>query len=240
MARYEILDPEKHKEVRILTRAGATFGDNVNLIGVVPREFGRLVTAFPIFLSKNSQTGQFEPGALLGFSSQENLFLAGDRWDAAYVPLQIQRQPFSVQTADDGAGLAITLDVESPRISTTHGEALFAADGAASVYLQRITSVLHELVHGAAAAQAYAAELTRLHLIEPVRLEVEFVDRSKSQLEGLYGIRREGLAALSPADLARLRDAGFLELIYMQLASLGQVSGLVARKNRLISGMDVA
>jgi len=44
------------------------------------------------------ETGRFEPSALLGFQPQENLFFVDGRWDAAYVPLQIQRQPFSLIT----------------------------------------------------------------------------------------------------------------------------------------------
>jgi hypothetical protein len=45
---------------------------------------------------KNRDTGQFEPAAPLGFQSRGNLFLSDGVWDAGYVPLQFQRQPFSL------------------------------------------------------------------------------------------------------------------------------------------------
>ena len=37
------------------------------------------------------------------FERHENLFLTEGRWDAAYVPLQIQRQPFSLIPRPDEA-----------------------------------------------------------------------------------------------------------------------------------------
>jgi hypothetical protein len=41
---------------------------------------------------------------------------------------------------------------------------------------------------------------------------------------------------LPAAQLAELRDREFLQWIYFQMASISHVSGLVARKNRLLIG----
>jgi hypothetical protein len=45
---------------------------------------------------------------------------------------------------------------------------------------------------------------------------------------------------LPAAQLAELRDREFLEWMYFQMASISHVSGLVARKNRLLSGVTAA
>ena len=48
------------------------------------------------------------------------------------------------------------------------------------------------------------------------------------------------LKALPAAELAELRDRGYLEWLYFQMASVSHVSGLVARKNQLLSGVTAA
>lgn len=246
MANLVIVNSELHRKLRIVTRASVEIGDNIGLVSVIPREYPRLLAHYPIFFRKSAQTGQFEPAALLGFTNTENLFLAGDRWDAGYVPLQIQRQPFSVipnHVSDSGAERSrfeVALDTDSPRVRTDEGEVLFSEDGRPSKYLQKITAILSEFVAGASEAFAFTAKLAGYNLIEPYRIEVEFVDGSQGKLQGLYSISGENLQALPAAQLAELRDLGFLEWTYYQLASLAHLSGLVARKNRLLIGMTAS
>ena len=73
-----------------------------------------------------------------------------------------------------------------------------------------------------------------------MRINIEFVDRSEAKLEGLYWIAAAALKALPAAQLAELRDREFLEWLYFQMASVSHVSGLVARKNQLLSGVTAA
>jgi len=235
MVNQVALNHETHADLRVLTYPSERFGDNIGLVGVIPREFQRLVAHYPIFFRKNAESGRFEPGALLGFNGAENLYLVNERWDADYVPLHIQRQPFLI--APHGDGHAVTIDVESPRISTETGERLFIDGGRASEYLQKITSVLKELADGTGTAYAYGAKLADYDLIESVRLDVQFVDHSEVKLEGLYAVSGEKLQNLAGDRLVELRDLGFLQLAYFQLASMSHVSGLVARRNRRISGL---
>jgi hypothetical protein len=210
------------------------------LAGVVPAEFGALIAAYPIFLRKNSQTGLFEPCALLGFSASENLFLAEDRWDAPYVPLQRQSQPFQLRAeAQDGPGAAprvlLTLDMDSPRVQENTGEILFLADGSRSRYLDRIASMLRALMEGSREAHVFGARLEALDLIEPVRLEAALIDGSEAVLEGLYSVKPDALRGLTGAALEEMQAAGHLELAYLQVASLVHVQGLIARKNRRLN-----
>ncbi len=86
---------------------------------------------------------------------------------------------------------------------------------------------------GAKEAYAFTGRLAELNLIEPVQIDIEFVDRSETKLQGLYWIAAAALKALPAAQLAELRDREFLEWMYFQMASLSHVSELVARKNRV-------
>jgi hypothetical protein len=230
--------------VRVAPRPTQEWAE-INVVSVVPREFGRLVAHYPIFFTKSAESGRFEPAALLGFQRKENLFFSNGRWDVAYVPLQIQRQPFSLipRQSDNPAGsqpsLDVALDLDSSNIQTQEGERLFLEDGAPSKFLQDITSILSALVSGSREAYAFTGRLAELNLIEPVRIDVEFVDRSEAKLEGLYWIAAAALKALPAAQLAELRDREFLEWLYFQMASVSHMSGLVARKNQLLSGVTM-
>jgi hypothetical protein len=245
MADWKELDPAIHRDLRVEPGASARFGDDVCIISVLPCEYPRLVAHYPIFLRKSADTGQFEPAVLLGFSNRENLFLVGERWDAEYVPLQVQRQPFTVVPAGDGSGAPrVAFDPSSPRVLAGPGhdknksEAVFDESGQPTAYLKRVMSILNTFVSGAREALAYAAALAELELIEPVRIDAQFVDGSDVKLQGLYSLKAEGLQSLAANRLVELRDGGFLRWAYYQMASAAHVSGLLARKNRLLSGLE--
>jgi SapC protein len=238
-----VLDSQTHRQVCIASTRAVGYARNA--VSVVTREFPRLLAHYPIFFTKSADTGQFEPAAILGFGREENLFVDDGRWDALYVPLQIQRQPFSLipkaAVAEGQPGtLEVALDQDSPYIATGEGERLFSEDGQATRFLQNITSVLAALVKGSTETYAFTRRLAELDLIEPVQIKIEFVDGSDTQLQGLYWISGAHLKALPAAQLAELRDSEYLEWMYFQMASVAHVSALVARKNQLISGMRAA
>jgi len=237
MAQFVPLDFQKHGALRILNHPSERFGDAIGTLGVIPREFARLVAHYPIFFRKNAQSERFEPVILLGFHAYENLFLVDELWDAVYVPLHIQRQPFLIAPNPAGDGHVVTLDIESPRVQQAAGMALFHPDGRATSYLENIIGVLRQLSEGTPEAYAYTAKLTEYALIELVRFDLEFADHSKTTLEGLYWVASEKLQSLPGEKLVALRDQGFLPWIYFQLASMAQMPALVARKNRLVCGL---
>jgi hypothetical protein len=237
-----VLDNQIHRRLRVTTTHVGGYAA-VNAVSVITREFSRLLARYPIFFTKSTDTGQFEPAALLGFARGENLFLNEGRWDAAYVPLQIQRQPFSLiprRSAGEvqPSALEVAIDIDSAQLQAEAGERLFQDDGQATEYLQNVTSVLSALVKGSSETYAFTQRLAELDLIEPVQIKVEFVDGSDSRLQGLYWISEAHLKALPAAQLAELRDREHLQWLYFQMASVAHVAELVARKNRLISGMS--
>jgi hypothetical protein len=238
MVNLVTLDSRAHRNLHVSRHTSPQVAQ-ADAVSVVPREFQRLVAHYPIFFTKNAESARFEPAVLLGFQKKENLFFVEGRWDAAYVPLQFQRQPFSL-IPHAGAGqnsLDIALDMSSSQVQTGDGERLFHDDGQPSRYLQSITSILQALVSGSAEGYAFTGRLAELNLLEPVKLNIEFVDHSEARLEGLYWIAPAVLKALPATELAELRDREFLEWMYFQMASLAHVSSLVARKNKLLSGV---
>jgi hypothetical protein len=240
-----VLNSQIHRDVRVAAKRPTRENAEVNAVNVIPREFPRLLASYPIFYTKNLETGRFELSALLGFQPGENLYFVDGQWDAAYVPLQIQRLPFSLvaRRAEGSEGKSPSLDVAldlSQTVQTDEGERLFLDDGQPTKFLQNITSMLSALVSGTTEAYALTGRLAELNLIEPVQIDIEFVNGSETKLQGLYWIAAAALKALPAAQLAELRDREFLEWMYFQMASIAHVSALVARKNRRLSGVTAA
>jgi hypothetical protein len=235
-----VINSQSHLNLRVSplpTRESAV----LNAVSVIPYEFPRLLAHYPIFFIKSQESGRFEPVAMLGFDQGENLFFSNERWDVDYVPLQVLRHPFSLvrRPAADGvpAALDLAIDMKSVQVRDDGGERLFSEDGKATKFLEERASMMQALVTGSTEAFNFTGRLAELELLESVQVKVEFVDRSEKQLQGLYWIAGAAVQKLTADQLVDLRNRKYLEWMYFQMASLAHVAGLVARKNRLISGV---
>lgn len=239
MTQHVLLDNITHKDLKIITERSADYGDNISLTGVFPIEFKQVQNQYPIFFKKNSNTGQFDPVALLGFEEGENLFLARQDWAQSYIPLSIQRQPFLIgfqQSTENGVPTqqsVIHLDMNHPRVSQTEGEAVFLAQGGNSSYLEHINSVLLAIHQGHQQNSDFTRQLTDLELIEPFTLEIELNDGSHNKLVGLYTLNEEKLAKLTGNQLEQLHQQGYLQLAYMIVASHANLRAMIELKNKL-------
>ncbi|WP_443751332.1 SapC family protein [Asticcacaulis solisilvae] len=229
MTRYVAVDAEAHRHARIVSGPRAEFGNAVPFVGIVPGEFARIAAHHPIFLRRN-RAGLLEPGAMLGFVAGENLFLNDTGWATPYVPLEFQRQPFML-VPDEDTQWRLAIDADSPRLSADDGERLFLAGGHRSDYLEQAHEVVTRFCQGVPAAHDYGERLTGLGLVEPARIEVRFDDGRETRIEGLHTIDRARFDALDGDALLGLRNEGWLELLYIQLASLAQVPNLIARRD---------
>lgn len=240
MANQQLLNNVTHKDLRIITDRSAWYGDDVASAGIFPPEFRRVQAEYPIAFQKNEATGFFEAMAIFGFARGENLFLDDNGWNASYIPLSIERQPFLIgfQSADDGAAdtPVVHIDMDSPRISDSEGQAVFLEHGGYSPYLEHISSVLRAIHDGYEYMKGFSTALTELDLLEPFTLEFELKDGSKQRLGGLHTIHEEKLAGLDGQALAKLHANGYLEHIYMVLASIANFRTLIEKKNARLGG----
>ena len=117
-----LLNNIDHKDLRVITKRAAAYGDDVKFALTFPAEFRNIQAHYPIVFHKTAD-GKFQSIALLGFQDKENLFLGPDGWDAPYVPLSVERQPFLIGFRDREP--MVHIDLASPRVSRTEGEALF-------------------------------------------------------------------------------------------------------------------
>lgn len=228
------LEFDTHKDMRVVTEPGEAYGDNINLIAVVPREFTRLVANYPIVIAKDQKTGEFNFCVLTGFEKGENLFLDGTYWDASYIPLEMQRRPFFAATEEGSDKAVVYVDADDPRAQSATGERIFEASGEQTEYFRKVNGVLADLVVGIHEARRLMAALLEHDLVEPVRFNIKLASGKDGHFDGLYAIDDEKVAALEGDVLADLHKSGFLKIIHVQIASLVHIQSLIDRKNRRV------
>ena len=228
MSNIVTLNSVHHRDLRVDSNPSARYGDNQRFVPVIVNEFPFLIAHYPVFFSKDANTGAFYCGAMLGFDEGENLFLADGR--DVYRPLNLQRGPFFT------AGSDLAIDLDNPRVGTDQGQVLFTETGEPSAYLQTIMTLFRDLVPGLERTKIFIDTLLKLKLIEPVEIDVGFDDGSKRNVEGLYTVSQDSLRDLPDAEVVNLFRRGYLHLIYLMIGSLKQVSVLARKKNRGLLG----
>jgi hypothetical protein len=229
-----MLSNVEHKDLRIINKRGARYGDDVMAVMTFPAEFRNIQAHYPIVFNKGAD-GAFIPLALFGFKEKQNLFLTDeegkDGWDAHYIPLMVERQPFYI--GQSPGGKVMQLDMDSPRVSRTEGELLFKEYGGNSEFLERIGSMLATIDQGAAATKPFTDALLEHGLLESFVLDITLPDGAQHRLAGFYTVQEEKLAKLGPEALGKLHEKGYLQAAFMVLASLSNLRDLIERAGRM-------
>lgn len=226
----ELLDSRFHRHLRLLRRRSADLGDAVMSSPLFPSEFRSASAYYPIFFQTTVDGASVQPIALFGFEDGQNLFLGPRGWDAPYVPMAIEREPFMIGRVQGEC--LITLDRSSPRLSDSEGDPLFGPHGQPTELMERINSLLAAVHDGVQALPEFVEALGRHQLLESFSLDVDLEDGASHRLSGLMTIHEERLAALEPAALAELHQAGHLMPIYMAVASMARLRDLIDRLER--------
>jgi hypothetical protein len=228
MTKHVLLNNVQHKDLRVITRPAAEFGDNVGSVITFPTEFGDMQREYPIFFRKDPDTQEYQSLALLGFKHDENLFLTETGWDADYIPGVIARGPFLIGFQREEP--VIHVDLDSPRISQTEGEPVFLPQGGNTRYIDSIAAILKGIHDGIAVSKAMFVAFAEMDLIEPVNVEIKFSPEEQYNLTGLFTISDKKLAALNGESLAKLNQAGFLQGAFLVMASMNNVRKLIHLK----------
>ncbi|MFY7863571.1 SapC family protein [Roseateles sp.] len=232
--RASLLDNVSHRDLRLQTRLDAAWGDAASAVPTVPAEFKRVQAHFPIVFQQSTESGGFQPVALLGLMEARSSFLGlreGGTWEADHLPWALERQPLLV--GRDGEGWVVHIDLDSPRLSESQGEPLFLPNGGQSPLLERRVSVLQALHEGMQALPDFISALLQYQLLEPMSLDIEQADGSVRRLGGYYVIDEERLEVMPGRAVAALHEAGHWFPIAMAVASLARIPALLAREQRL-------
>lgn len=237
MANNVLLNSIDHQNLKVITEHSAAYGDNIWYALTFPSEFRSVQAYYPIFFNKDPNTGKFYALTLFGFQDKENLYLSDKGWDAGYIPLSVARQPFligvhkNVEEGVEKSQRMLHIDLDNPRVNQEQGEALFLQHGGNSPYLDRAADMLEVLHHGIQDSASFIEALVSNELLETFTLELTLNDGSKCQMLGFYTINEDKLNALEAEVLASLHKQGYLQAIYMAIASQSNIRTLMNKKN---------
>jgi hypothetical protein len=220
-----------HKNHYIESSGNYKFAKKTNSIYIADIEFTKAAKEYPIVFAADQDKSVY-PVVLLGLDRDQNLFVDKDgKWLANYIPAYARRYPFILARAGgDEGNYTICIDDQYPGFNTEKkGERLFGRNGAHSEQLKKTIEFLKEYNNHTRATLALCAKLSELNILEPMKLNVETKNGRKLSMVGFMGVNRTKLKVLSQEHVNQLFKTDQLELIYLHLASLGNVEMLMQR-----------
>ncbi len=201
------------------------------IIPLVVHEFSIASASMPIVFVKNSETGEFQSVALLGFKLNENLLIKNNQWQGSYQPAILKQAPFALLPHhEDQTQLQLVINEASALCNKEQGQPLFDEQGEETSYLQTRKKQLVEYYEQIQTTTAFINALVSYGLLAEQNLTLE-VDGDKIALEGLYLVNEQKLQQLDDHQFLQLRHKGYLAPIYHHLTSMHQLANLV-RLNR--------
>lgn len=238
MHKLEVINSKVHQDIKISTKGELENNVNVHMSHIVLPELNEVAQYYPIFFSKDSDTGQFQPIALFGLSVDENIYQASGIWKKCYIPLKIQSQPFYLINDEslehDSAMPNLAVDLNDTRVQKSHGKALFL-DGKATEYLQSKAKILSGITKGFILNSAFISALLTHDLLEPVELDIKYNDGQEHKINGLYTINKEMLEKVPTEIQQQFEQQGYVSIISDVLSSINHVSTLIDIKNNRAS-----
>jgi hypothetical protein len=177
---------------------------------------------FPICLAKDAATGRFNLIALLSLIEPRNLFWLNERWHATYLPEATTTAPFFLDP-DSEHGVAV--DEDSVTLNAG-GMQLFGADGRPTETLKNLAARLKRITADIADAQHMVDDFAQRKLIRPLQLVLRLNDGPEHQVDGLYSLGTDALAALPDDSVVALYRSGNLAAAAIMSASLAQIERL--------------
>lgn len=222
------LHKDRHAALRVRPLAGYDHLANIQYLPLLVTEFLKAAIDMPILFLKNSETGQFQPVAMLGLKRATNAFVADGRWQAHYLPAVARQLPFRLLGNEQHPDrLYVGIDTDHETVSNAEGEALFDASGNETPYLERRKQALFEYAEHTQLTQSFLELLVKHDLLREKTLTYG-PDGVGAGIRGLYVIDEQRLNALPADEYLKLRDRGFLAVVYAHLVSLNQVRRLAA------------
>jgi len=225
---YRGLEPlraDRHGALR-LRDAGYGFAAGLAAVPVAMEEMAVAGRHHPIVFSAEAL---FMPVAIMGLAAGHNPHVGADgRWPAGlYLPAYLRRYPFFLARLRDGAEeMALCIDTSAPQLGE-EGEPLFI-DGKPAPALDRAFAFTRDLELALQKTRRMSEALTALGLLQPAAVQFQR-DGKPLKIDGFRAVERAAFDKLDGAQLATLRDQGYLEAIYAHLFSVGGLPEMAAK-----------
>jgi hypothetical protein len=228
MANFQPLNKNKHLALKVQLDPSYAHSAQSHIVPVSVFELPQVQAEYPIVFIKDAETGRFHLVALLGLKPQENLFHKVGGWNALYVPQYLTNLPFLLSASTEQPNnFVVGIDLDSPMVSETVGEALFSENGEQTEDLTQATENLVRANSQFEATQNFINTLVDKNLLSSKSLTIKPSNNEEFNVTGLYSIDEDTFKELNDADYKELKDKGLLAAIYSCLFSTQRIEKLV-------------
>ena len=229
------VDSQRHRDWSIKKGTDCTFAKHVNAVPLTAVEFAPAAAEYAIVFMGTAEA--IMPAVILGMQDRQNLYVNEDgSWRAKYLPAFVRRYPFVFASSNEGKRFTLCLDEAFSGCNQAGiGERLFDAQGTRTQYLEGVLNFLQQYQGQFQLTQAFCKKLHELDLLEPMRAQVTVPTGERIALTGFMAVSRDRLKKLSAEKLADLVQTNELELIYIHLQSLRNVSIMAERLSGTLS-----
>jgi hypothetical protein len=220
---------ERHRDWSVQSGKDFSFARDVNSVPLLAAEFIAAATEHTIVFAGDGQT--VFPTVILGMGANRNDHVDADgKWTAGYIPAFLRRYPFVFARSSDERTFTLCLDEEYDGFNKDgRGERLFDSEGKRTQYLETMLNFTREYQSLFERTQKFCRRLKEHDLLQQAQANFSLPDGERTQLGGFYTINRDKLKALPPEALAEMAKTDELELCYVHLQSLNNLTPMARR-----------
>jgi len=228
----EILNPEKHKNLRILPPKDFKYFRNLNSCVILVTEFFEAAKFYPIVFMRTPAEG-LVPVIILG--AEDNVFIdEKGKWkEGFYVPAFVRRYPFIFvedKEINKQAGerkLFVGIDKNYKGFGEEEGEKLFDDEGKETSFLKDVVKFLLTYDRDFQLTKQFVDKLEKLELFQGIEATVKTQDGKTVIIKNLLAVEENKFNNLPNDKVVELFKKGFLGTIYAHLMSLTNFSKIV-------------
>jgi len=225
------LDSAQHRQLKLrLPVTDWSVANRLNALFVAAAEFGDVCREFPIVFVRAGKEAdgrdQIAPIAVLGLAQNENLYVAGDRWRAQYMPAVLRSYPFCIARVDEQR-FAVCVDMAFAGVGNEEGMPVFEADGQPAPLLKTMQTQLETLEAEIQRTRLVGQRLLELDVLRDMRFDATLPDGRKHSVDGFLAVDDKKMTALPDTVVGELHRSGVLGLVHLHWVSLGNMRRLM-------------
>ncbi len=224
------LNSDVHRNLKFAaSEVNFTFARDTTAVLLAGVEFAEASHEYPIVFIRG-QDKQIRPVVLLGVRNGENLFVDEQgKWDARYIPAFVRRYPFVMAEGGAAGQLVVCIDESCPALNSAHGELLINAEGKLQPRMNEVMQFLQNFQNEFARTELITKQLDELGLFIQQGARFDTNTGETFQLNDFYLIDEAKFGQITDERLPQLFRSGALGLVYLHLASLGNMRKLLDR-----------
>lgn len=225
------LDGEAHRDLCVAEGCAVEVAAEQHVINIRANEIAQAVSAFPVFLTRDPNSGAALISIMTSLESGGNLFVEAGEWRTSFAPSAMRTYPlFLMKSETSEKGYAVGIDEANPAFTRDGGRRLFEDSGKPTLYLDEVTKLLQAGAEADLQTRYFVDALKEMQLFKPVDLLVQYEDERVHKIQGLQTLDEERMQSFDADKLAELHKSGYLLLMHAMLMSIYQLNGLIRRQ----------